>query len=114
MGSQNEIEMGKNEAAILQSIRETVRNVIPSDSKVVLFGSRARGDARTDSDWDLLVILHKDCLDNDDYDRYSYPLFELGWNIDAQIHPMIYSATEWQRRRFSPFFENIQRDGIEL
>ena len=28
--------------------------------KVILFGSRARGDARADSDWDLLVVIDRD------------------------------------------------------
>jgi len=27
--------------------------------KIILFGSRARGDYREDSDWDILVIVHK-------------------------------------------------------
>ena len=26
--------------------------------KLILFGSRARGDARTDSDWDFLVVIN--------------------------------------------------------
>jgi len=37
---------------------QTLKRQIPPDEKVFLFGSQAWGDARADSDWDLLVLLH--------------------------------------------------------
>ncbi|CAD5244202.1 nucleotidyltransferase domain-containing protein [Thermococcus camini] len=45
--------------------RETIRDVILRVSRelglevndIILFGSRARGDFRADSDWDVLVVL---------------------------------------------------------
>ena len=44
--------MQKNE--IIHSIRETARQVMPSGSRVILFGSQARGDAHHESDWIFL------------------------------------------------------------
>jgi len=38
---------------------------------VILFGSQVRGDAREDSDWDILILLNKEKLDNSDHDNYS-------------------------------------------
>lgn len=38
-----------------QSIKSTVQAFLP-DAKVLLFGSRARGEATKDSDYDLLVV----------------------------------------------------------
>ena len=41
--------------AVFQAIRQTVLSYIPG-SRIVLFGSRARGDHNQRSDYDLLVI----------------------------------------------------------
>ena len=44
---------------VLEHIENTVRDIMPLDARILLFGSRARGDARPDSDWDILIILNK-------------------------------------------------------
>ena len=41
---------------IFGEIQALKRQILPND-RVFLFGSRARGNAHEDSDWDLLVIL---------------------------------------------------------
>ena len=46
--------MSIDEKTILQ-IRNTAKSAIPSGSKAILLGSRARGDAHQDSDWDILM-----------------------------------------------------------
>lgn len=99
---------------IIQLIQEKVKQIMPEGTRVILFGSQARGDARDDSDWDILILLNKERLDNSDHDNYSYPLFELGWYIDVQIHPMLYTAKDWVKRKFSPFYKNIEQEGIEI
>ena len=104
--------MDKNE--ILQAIKTTAKQIMPSGTRVILFGSQARGDAREDSDWDILILLNKEKLDNSDHDNYSYPLFELGWNINAQIHHMLYTTKDWLKRKFSILYKNVEQEGIEL
>ena len=44
---------------IVNQIREIVHRVAPT-AKTILYGSEARGDAREDSDIDLLVLLDND------------------------------------------------------
>ena len=99
---------------IIQSIKNTAKQIMPKGSKVILFGSQARGDAHEESDWDVLVLLDKEKLEETDHDNYSYPLFELGWYIDAQIHPMLYTVKDWASCNFSPVYKNVQQDGIVL
>ena len=86
---------------ILRLIKETIAKTIPSGAKVILFGSQARGDAKEDSDWDILILLNKDKVELDDHDYISYPFFELGWNIDVQIHPILYTFKDWMERSIS-------------
>ncbi len=53
----------------LRVIKETIERVLNrygiEPVKIVLFGSRARGDFRSDSDWDILVVV------NENLDRKS-------------------------------------------
>ena len=51
-----------NDSQKIQSIRDTVRRIAPPRSMAILFGSRARGDAHPNSDWDILWILDKETL----------------------------------------------------
>ena len=99
---------------VIQAIKETSRRIMPQGTKVILFGSQARGDAGEESDWDILVLVDKEKLEEADHDNYSYPLFELGWRIDAQIHPLLYTFKDWTARNFSPFFKNVEQEGIVL
>lgn len=46
---------GEKETKILDLIRNTIREAEPT-AQIILYGSRARGDAREDSDWDVLNV----------------------------------------------------------
>ncbi|WP_288325416.1 nucleotidyltransferase domain-containing protein [uncultured Phocaeicola sp.] len=106
--------MKKNKEIVLNAIRSTLRQIAPVGTKVVLFGSRARGDARDDSDWDILIILDKTKLEADDYDNISYPLRELGWRLKECINPVMYTLKDWMKYSFSPFYHNVTNEGIIL
>ena len=106
--------MKKNREIVLNAIRSTLSQIAPAGTKVVLFGSRARGDARDDSDWDILIILDKTKLEADDYDNISYPLRELGWKLKECINPVMYTLKNWMKYSFSPFYHNVTNEGIIL
>jgi predicted nucleotidyltransferase len=105
--------MKKSKQELLQSIKGLLLSVSPN-GKVILFGSRARGDARADSDWDLLILLDKQNIEPSDFDNISYPLFELGWHEGEQFSPKLYTVNEWMKRSFTPFYKNIEQEGIVL
>jgi uncharacterized protein len=98
---------------ILQSIRDLLNTIAP-DAKVILFGSQSRNDAREDSDWDLIILLDKPQIDPSDFDRISYPLYELGWQKKQQFSPKLYTTKDWAKRSFTPFYKNIEKEGIIL
>ena len=99
---------------ILNQIKSVARENAPEGSMVLLFGSRARGQARKGSDWDILIVLPKQHLRQSDYDQVSYPLVELGWTLGEQINPIVYTRQEWEENSITPFYDNVQRDAINL
>lgn len=99
---------------VLSHIRKVAREHAPKDSIVLLFGSRSRGEAKKGSDWDILIVLPKERLLQEDYDRVSYPLVELGWTLGEQINPIMYTRREWEANSITPFYDSVQRDGISL
>ena len=44
---------------VIKSIRELSQQVMPIGTQVILFGSQARNDAHSKSDWDVLILLNK-------------------------------------------------------
>jgi predicted nucleotidyltransferase len=99
---------------ILENIRALKRQILPND-RLILFGSQARGDARPDSDWDLLVLLDKEGeIEFEDNKKYAFPFDEIGWDYGAEINTLLYSTKEWNIRHFTPFYKNVTQDGIEI
>ena len=75
--------MDKQKRQVLQAIAKRAHEVTPPGSTILLFGSRARGDERPDSDWDILVLLDKEKITADDHENISYSLYDFG--LDYQI-----------------------------
>ena len=107
-------DMSNREKEVLKKIREVAHQSIPENGRAILYGSRARGDAHPGSDWDILIILDKDRISPHDYDTVSFPLVYLGWDINEEINPIMYTKNEWQQYDFTPFYENVNHDGIAI
>jgi predicted nucleotidyltransferase len=105
--------MNTSKQQLLNSIKQIVISVAP-DGKIILYGSHARGDERADSDWDLLVLLNKNKIESSDFDLISYPLYELGWSEGELFSPKLYTIEEWKKRSFTPFYKNVEKEGIIL
>ena len=103
-----------NNSFVFEKIKALAQQVAPKGSLVIMFGSRARGDAKQDSDWDILIVLPMKSLVQADYDEVSYPLVELGWELNEQINPIMYTKDEWEANSITPFYDNVQREGIKL
>ena len=91
---------------ILERIKQLAMAVLPQGSSLWLYGSRARGDESQNSDWDLLILLDKSKITSDDYDL-AYFFRELGWELNAEISPHVYSKKQWQGCRFLPSYNNF-------
>jgi len=99
---------------IVNRLREIIHAIAP-DAKVILYGSEARGDARPESDIDLLILLNKEKVTYSDQIRLSGPLYDLELSSGVLISPMIISRKSWENRPFkTPFFVNVMNEGILL
>lgn len=98
----------------MQRIREVAHRSIPKGGHARLYGSYARGDAHQGSDWDILILLDKDNLEQTDFDQVSYPFILLGCDIGEEINPIMYTKKEWESYKITPFYENVTRDSINL
>ena len=65
---------------VLNIIRQKCSYILPQDANLLLYGSRARGNARPDSDWDFIILLNSDNISDNDYSKYAYPLQEIGFD----------------------------------
>lgn len=86
------------------------------EAETILYGSEARGDARSDSDIDLLILL-PDLKDNKQYiatrSEISGRLFELSLDLGVEISPLILPRNVWNARR-TPFSINVINEGIRI
>ena len=99
---------------IFNDIQQLAAKVVPPGSMALLYGSRARGTSHKGSDWDVLLIINKDKLKQEDYDGISYPFVLLGCDLGAEINPMMYTMSEWQSYTNTPFYENVCKDAIKI
>ena len=101
-------------SGVVEEIKAKGKEVLPHGARLWLYGSRARGDARHDSDWDLLILLDKPEVEYEDYGRVAYPFVRLGWDIGATISAQTYTLDYWRKNSFLPFVKSVERDKIPL
>ncbi|MFO8018532.1 MAG: nucleotidyltransferase domain-containing protein, partial [Promethearchaeia archaeon] len=107
------VDMKKTKSQIRRLIREYV-NSVDSKAEVILYGSRARGDERADSDWDILILTDYP-VDLATEEKFRDKLYDLELEIDEPLSVFIYSKNEWKRRqRITPFYRNVNKEGIAL
>ena len=98
---------------ISQLIRNTISLIDPK-AEVILYGSRARGDERTDSDWDILILT--DYSVNLQTERkFRDKLYDLELETGEPFSVFAYSKNEWKfKQRITPFYQNVIQEGIQL
>ncbi|MEW6541888.1 MAG: nucleotidyltransferase domain-containing protein [Bacillota bacterium] len=98
----------------LWACKATIRSVLP-DAKLVLYGSRARGDAEPESDFDLLVLVPAP-VSQATLQKLSDAIYDVELERGIVVSCLVCSDEEWNSSpwRVSPFRVNVEREGIVL
>ena len=99
-----------NREKITDRLKKEIRKIDP-EAEIYLFGSRARGDFRGDSDWDVLILTGREVdrkLEEDIRNR----IFDIEIDEEEPISTMIYSKKKWMELEVTPLYKNIQSEGV--
>ena len=81
--------------------------------ETVLYGSEARGTAREDSDFDLLMLLPRDKPSLELRQRINDLMYDLELELMVTISTVFFQKDDWGKHR-TPFYINVINDGVRL
>ena len=99
---------------LIEQIKQTVHEMEP-DAEIILYGSRTRGDAISESDWDFLILVDGPISD-ERTDRIRHRLYEIEWESVEVISSIVRNSEEWNSDLYQamPFHQRVQQEGIRL
>lgn len=99
---------------ILSRIKESISRREPN-AEIILYGSRARKDNRSDSDWDILVLMDKENISLSDEQSLRHPLYDIELDTGEIFSLLVYSKKEWNNKlKVTPLYKNVKKEGIRL
>jgi predicted nucleotidyltransferase len=93
--------------------KELLRIYGESVESIILYGSRARGDARDDSDIDILIVLNKDFNYSEILRLSSQLISSLSLENDVVISRAFVTKTQYDKLQI-PFLMNVRREGVPV
>ena len=98
----------------ISQIKEIIKQTDPT-AEAILYGSRATGKARKDSDWDILILLDRSSVSIKDEQLFRENLYDLELETSEAISTFAYAKEDWDTRlSITPLYKSIQQNGIIL
>jgi predicted nucleotidyltransferase len=103
--------LAKRECEAVEAAVSVLKKQFPVQ-RVILYGSKARGDYDEHSDIDLLLITSRS-LHWKEEKAIVGTLFDIGMEYDVIFSPLFVSGDEWEDGIFTEFsiYQEITRDG---
>ena len=106
--------MKASDSQLLKKIKNTIAEIDPM-AVAILFGSRATGKARKDSDWDILILLNKPNVSLKDEEKFMHNLYDVELETGENISPLIYNFNDWDTKlSVTPIYNAVKKYGIVL
>lgn len=97
---------------IISSLKQIVRNFDPR-AKIILFGSRARGDYHQESDWDFIILTSIEVTDSLKENIRRQVLYEIEFKTNQHIATIFHNKKVWQQDyKITNLFKSIAEEGI--
>ena len=93
-------------------VKLSIKSIDP-EARIILFGSKARGDSKKHSDWDFLILTSLK-TDSKFKTQIRNELLDTELEAEEVISSLIYSQEKWNDYQITPLYKNISKDGIEL
>jgi uncharacterized protein len=98
---------------ILATVKEYIHS-IDLTAKVLLYGSRARGDERADSDWDILILIDSEASVEKEM-IFRHKLYDLELETGESFSTYVFNKREWKSKFWmTPLYKNIIKEGIQI
>lgn len=110
----NKLHLTPDESAWLEAYCSELRHHADKVVRMLVYGSKARGDAHDESDVDVLIIVKDDAADA------KRSLRVIGYDLAATSNAvpsiMAYTLAEWQERiaRGYPFQRAVEQEGVSV
>ena len=99
---------------IVRSLRRELKRIFGDQLEmVILYGSQARGEARPDSDIDILVVVRDELDYGDLIQQTSAIVSDLSLRYDVVISRAFVSKERFEQEQ-SPFLMNVRREGVPV
>lgn len=97
---------------IITKIKSTVLQIDQS-ADIILYGSRARGDFKADSDWDFLILTNLP-ENNKTKTLFRNKLFDLELELEEPISTIIHNKNIWNDYEVTPLYQIISKEGVRI
>jgi len=106
--------MESRHTKFISQIKNVIKQTNPT-ATAILYGSRATGKAREDSDWDILILLNRPTVSIKDEQLFRENLYDLELEVGEHISTFVYTKHDWNTRlSVTPLHEAVTKNGIVL